>query len=104
MDLESGTLKDSEVCQKIFQRGHTIVTWSRGWWKGWGIRRKGSKESRSEKELRSQEEREQNTSVQNAQHTPRKLGSVHKGKTPHMEMLKLHLAPPRIRGSSGQLL
>lgn len=42
-------------------------------------------------------------SVQNAQPTPRKLGSAYKGKTPQMELLKLHLAPTRIRGSSGQL-
>lgn len=41
-----------------------------------------SRESRSEKELRSEEEREQLTSVQSAQHTARKLGSAFKGKTP----------------------
>lgn len=62
MVLERGTLKDTELCQKIYLRGYNIASWSM---------KRGGRENRSEWELRGEEEeRGRNTSGQNASTLP----------------------------------
>lgn len=62
MVLERGTVKDTELCQKIYLRGYNIAS---------GSMERGGRENRSEWELRAEEEeRGRNTSGQNASTLP----------------------------------
>lgn len=90
MVLVRGTLKDTEVCQKIYLRGYNIVSWSMG-----GGERTEVSGSLGQRRRRRKREDEtlraecQHTPCLRAerQHAPRILGSFGKGKTPQAEEL-----------------